>query len=132
MIKITSMILVSALLLMGCQTLSERKQADALNEILRSYHAMIRWGSVEQAKGFLEPNQAKGYVDATPGDLRVTHYEVVQGPTMMDSNHAVQTAFIQYVFEDSQVVRELVDRQTWEYDKDSGHWFLISPLPVFK
>ncbi|MCU7842273.1 MAG: asparagine synthetase [Candidatus Thiodiazotropha sp. (ex Monitilora ramsayi)] len=132
MIRITSLVLITTVLLMGCQTLSERKQADSLEEILRSYHAMIRWGSVEQARGFLDPKQAKESVDATPGDLRVTHYEVVQGPTMVGSTQAVQTAFIQYVFEDSQIVREVMDRQTWEYDTASERWFLVSPPPVFK
>jgi hypothetical protein len=120
------------MLLTGCQTLSERRQSEALNEVLRSYHAMIRWGSVAQARAFQNSKQTQGETAAVPKDLRVTQYEVVQGPAMVGPNKAVQTAIIQYVFEESQVVRELMDQQTWEYDADSERWFLVSPMPVFK
>ncbi|MCU7795534.1 MAG: asparagine synthetase [Candidatus Thiodiazotropha sp. (ex Myrtea spinifera)] len=132
MIRKVILIVAVTALLMGCQTLSERKQSDALQEILRSYEAMIRWGSVEQAKGFLRPGQVGEVEATTPRNMRVTHYEVVQGPTMLDSSRAMQTAIIQYVFEESQVVREMMNRQTWEYDQESERWFLVTPLPAFK
>jgi len=119
-------------LLMGCQSLSERKQADALQEMLRNYEAVIRWGSLDQARNFQQPERQSDTVAEVPRDLRVTHYEVVQGPSMLGPDRAVQTALVQYVFEDSQVVRDLVDRQTWEYDPESQSWHLISPLPEFK
>jgi hypothetical protein len=32
------------LLLVGCQTLSERRQAKELEEVLRNYEGVIRWG----------------------------------------------------------------------------------------
>lgn len=119
-------------LLAGCQTISERKQADDLQEVLRNYEAVIRWGSIDQARRFQSPGQADEPGAAVPGDLRVTHYEVVQGPTMVGGNSAVQTAVIQYVFEESQVVREMADRQTWRYEPEAERWFLASPLPTFK
>jgi hypothetical protein len=120
------------LLLSGCQTLSERKQADDLLAVLRDYEAVIRWSSLEQARRFLLPEKAGDTVATTPRDLRVTHYEVVQGPAMLSDGYAVQTAVIQYVFEESQVVHELVDQQHWHYDPEAEHWYLVSPLPVFK
>ena len=119
-------------LLAGCQSLSERKQADSLQEILRNYEAVIRWGSIDQARRFLSPDRQSEAVAPVPRDLRVTHYEVVQGPSMLGPQQAVQAALVQYVFEDSQVVRELVDRQTWQYMPESQSWYLISPLPEFK
>lgn len=132
MLKYMPIIWLAAVLLTGCQTLSERRQSEALNEVLRSYHAMIRWGSVEQAKAFQNSKQTQGETARVPKDLRVTQYEVVQGPTLVGPSKAVQTAIIQYVFEESQIVRELMDRQTWEYDAESERWFLVSPMPVFK
>jgi hypothetical protein len=93
---------------------------------------MIRWGSVEQARAFQNSVQSQGETATVPKDLRVTQYEVVQGPTMVGTDRAVQTAIIQYVFVESQIVRELMDRQTWEYDADSERWFLASPMPVFR
>jgi hypothetical protein len=119
-------------LLMGCQTISERKQANALQDVLRNYEAVIRWGSLDQARQFLPQDKQSDAAVQAPRDLRVTHYEVVQGPSMLGSDRAMQTAVVQYVFEESQVVRELVDRQTWELDPESQSWHLVSPLPEFK
>jgi hypothetical protein len=132
MLKSLSILLLVSLLLTGCQTLSERNQSEALNEVLRSYHAMIRWGSVQQAKAFQSSKQLQGETAAVPKDMRVTQYEVVQGPAMVGPDRAVQTAVIQYVFEESQIVHELMDQQIWEYDPEAERWFLISPMPVFK
>jgi len=124
--------ILAVLLLAGCQSLSERKQADALQEVLRNYEGVIRWGSVDQARRFLKPEAMDAPQALPTAPLRVTHYEVVQGPTMVDAGKAIQTALIQYVFVESQVVRELIDQQTWEYDLANESWYLASPLPIFK
>jgi hypothetical protein len=118
--------------LTGCQTLSERKQADALQEVLRTYGGVVRWGSVDQLRSFVHPEKAGEAVSEAPEQIRVTHYEVVQGPAMIDGDKAIQTALIQYVFVDSQVVKEVMDQQTWEYDAEQESWYLISPLPSLK
>jgi len=129
----TAIILAVALaLLVGCKSIGEHKQADALQEVLRNYEAAIRWGSLAQTRAFLTPEQRDTASFEVPKDLRVTHYEVVQGPAMLGRDRAVQTAIVQYVFEDSQVVRELTDSQLWIYDTAGEAWYLSSPLPVFK
>lgn len=132
MISRALILTICLVLLSGCQTISERKQADDLLEVLRDYEAVMRWSSLEQARRFLQPEKAGEMVATTPRDLRVTHYEVVQGPSMLGEDNAVQTAVIQYVFEESQVVHELVDQQHWRYDPEAKRWYLASPLPVFK
>ena len=119
-------------LIAGCQTLSERKQADALQEVLRNYGGVVRWGSIDQARRFLSPDTESEPASAALPPTRVTHYEVVQGPAMVDADTAIQTAVIQYVFVDSQVVKEIVDQQTWVYDPKLETWHLVSPLPEFK
>ncbi len=121
-------------LLSGCQTLSERKQADALQEVLRNYGGVVRWGSLDQLRRFKRPETETRSepVPEASAQIRVTHYEVVQGPAMVDGDKAIQTALIQYVFVDSQVVKEVVDQQTWEYDAEQESWYLISPLPSLK
>jgi hypothetical protein len=120
------------LLFAGCQTLSERKQSDALQEVLRNYEGVIRWGSIDQARRFQNPEAMGEALSETSSATRVTHYEVVQGPAIVDVNKVIQTAVIQYVFVDSQVVREVVDQQIWEYDPESERWYLTSPLPRLK
>jgi hypothetical protein len=117
------------LLFAGCQTLSERKQSEALQEVLRTYEGVIRWGSIAQARRFLRPEAEGEAPTQNSTALRVTHYEVVQGPSIVEANKAIQTAVIQYVFVDSQVVREVVDQQIWEYDLEGERWYLASPLP---
>ena len=119
-------------LLSGCQTLSEKKQSTKLEEVLRNYEGVIRWGAVEQIGRFHKPDAAEGLMRKPLQEMRVTQYEVVQGPTVVEENRAIQTAVIQYVFVESQVVRELMDQQTWEYDAEQERWYLISPMPEFK
>lgn len=120
------------LLLVGCQTLSERKRVDALQEVLRNYEGVIRWGSAEGSRRFLRPDAISGSMTKPAEEMRVTHYEVLQGPSMVEDGKAIQTAVIQYVFVASQVVREVVDQQIWEFDPKTERWYLISPLPDFK
>lgn len=120
------------ILLAGCQTLSEKKQSNKLEEVLRNYEGVIRWGSVEQIGRFYKSDAAEGLMNKPHEAMRVTQYDVVQGPTMVEDNRAIQTAVIQYVFVESQVVRELLDQQTWQYDLEQERWYLISPMPEFK
>ena len=119
-------------LLSGCQTLAEKRQSTKLEEVLRNYEGVIRWGAVEQIGRFYKPDAAEGLMKKPLQAIRVTQYEVVQGPTVVEDNRAIQTAVIQYVFVESQVVRELMDQQTWEYDAEQERWYLISPMPEFK
>ncbi len=127
--------LLAILLLAGCQSLSQRQQSDSLQQVLRNYEGVIRWGTVDQARRFLRPEalEAAPVAPVAPvAPMRVTHYEVVQGPSMVGEGKAMQTALIQYVFVESQVVREVVNQQTWEYDPAAESWYLVSPLPSFK
>ncbi|MEJ2694620.1 MAG: asparagine synthetase [Candidatus Thiodiazotropha sp.] len=122
---------LSLLLVAGCQSLGERKQADALQEVLRNYEAVIRWGNLDQASHFLRPEAASKALRKPDRELRVTHYEVVQGPSVVEKDKAIQTAVIQYVYVETQVVREIVDRQTWQFDPLEERWYLISSQPRF-
>lgn len=120
------------LLLAGCQTLSEHRQSDKLQEVLRNYEGVIRWGTSEQIGRFYKSDVVEDLLKKPQQAMRVTHYEVVQGPTVVEENRAIQTAVIQYVFVESQIVRELLDQQTWEYDSEQERWYLTSPMPDFK
>jgi hypothetical protein len=50
----------------------------------------------------------------------------------VEETKAIQTVVIQFVFQESQIVREIVDQQTWEYDPEVERWYLLSPLPRFE
>jgi uncharacterized lipoprotein len=119
-------------LLTACQSLGERKRAQSLQDTLRSYEATIRWSSGQQTAKFQAPETANTNALPEVKNIRVTSYEVVQGPTMLDEKRAVQVAIIQYVFQDSQVVKELADQQVWLYDEEDEKWYLNSQAPEFK
>jgi hypothetical protein len=63
-------------------------------------------------------------------NLRVIGYEVVQPPMMQADGSATQTVIIEYLFEDTQVVRRVTDRQLWRWDEQVGTWWLDSGLPA--
>ncbi len=129
-----SFIISLMLLLTGCQSLEERQRADSLQETLRSYEATIRWSSGQHAARFREPEQdtTLTQADSKPANIRITHYEVVQGPSMLGDKRAIQTAVIQYVLQDNQVVREITDQQVWLYDEAQQKWYLNSQVPEFR
>jgi hypothetical protein len=122
------------MLITACQTLGEHQRADMLVSTLRSYEAAIRWTSGKQLQPFLPPNKddKETTVETSSKPIRVTHYEVVQGPSMIEENRAVQTAVIQYVLQERQIVRELTDQQDWRYHEDTETWHLYSPPPKFE
>ncbi|MCU7920138.1 MAG: asparagine synthetase [Candidatus Thiodiazotropha sp. (ex Epidulcina cf. delphinae)] len=132
MLRVLLILLPMSVLLAACQTLGEHQRAESLEDILRRYEAAIRWSSGRQAHNFLSPELAKSEIPPVQRDVRVTHYEVVQGPTMLGDIRAVQTVVIQYVFQDSQVVREISDQQDWRYDEEAEVWHLHSQVPAFK
>jgi hypothetical protein len=119
-------------MLSACKTLGEHKRAQSLQDTLRSYEATVRWSSGQHAVKFQAPDTATTEILPGRNNIRVTGYEVIQGPTMLGEKRAVQTAVIQYVLQDSQVVKELADQQVWLYDETDEKWYLNSQVPEFK
>ncbi|MCU7891919.1 MAG: asparagine synthetase [Candidatus Thiodiazotropha sp. (ex Ustalcina ferruginea)] len=131
MLKRLLILLFLLSMLSACQTLGERQRAQSLQDILRRYEATMRWSSGQQASKFKSTEHVEMEVKPARKDIKVTHYEVVQGPSMLGDMRAVQIAVIQYVFQDSQIVKEITDQQEWLYDEESEMWYLNSPVPVF-
>jgi hypothetical protein len=132
MYRLHIIILPFLIQLVACQTLGEHTRAETLETTLRNYEGSIRWTSGQQAYQYLPPDHKDKDYKPTSKNIRVTHYEVVQGPTMLGEDKAIQTAVIQYVLQDSQVLKELVDKQQWGYDEEEEVWHLYSPVPVFE
>lgn len=123
--------LFMVLSLSSCQTISERSRANELQDTLSAYESTIRWGALVKAQDFRDPEKPVWQPSPMPDRLRVTHYEVIQGPSMLEEDKAVQTALIQYVFENEQVVREVMDQQIWRYNEELERWLLDSDPPDF-
>jgi len=93
---------------------------------VRAYEAIARWGDLLKLYAFVEPG-AKVELPPTLGKVRVTHYEAGDMRELPDGRWA-QTAVIEYVLTDQQVVRKVIDRQVW-HSPDGGKSWFRNPLP---
>ncbi len=126
--------LLATMLLSGCQTLGERKQSTALEDTLRLYSGIVRWGALRKAYSFRNPESEEALDEIPEGlhNIRITSYEVTQGPIMRDETTAIQTVHIEYIHKDVQVIRTLQDKQVWHYNDEKESWTLTSKIPLFK
>ena len=117
----------------GCGAVTKDKRAVTLQNATNGYQAALRWGYYENAYGFLAPDIRDKTPNPTlkPG-LRLTGYDVIQQPVMLDENKATQIVAIEYLYEDRQVVKRLTDRQLWHWDDAKKTWWLMTGLPKFE
>lgn len=129
--------LFSAFLLSACAGLpGSGVDKDALNSTLDRYGSAIRWGEFAQASLYLRkpgatelPKPEKTLAD---GSVRVTRYVRQQVRLDNQQGRADVLVMIEYHGSFDTRIRELQDRQVWQYDADSGRWWLESGLPAFK
>lgn len=124
----------TVLLLTGCliENIQKQKQADALEATLSSYSNAVRWGYFDHAYNFRKSE--KGKYPTPPErlkEIRVTSYDVIHPPTMVEEDIAVQQVVIKYYHTESQRLKSLQDRQVWVYDSETQRWYLDSPMPEF-
>ncbi len=120
-----------ALLLCGCGTLLDGRKAERLEATLSHYGSALRWGYYDSAFAVRDPEQASAPLPDMR-NVRLTGYEVAQSPLMEGDDIAVQVVRIEYVREDEQRVRAIIDAQRWRYDAERKTWWLTSPLPGFR
>ena len=132
-IYLLTVLLLFTFLLSGCETIGEKKRTAKLENTLRAYESALRWSYFDLARNMALPKK-DALEKPIPNleNIRVTSYEVTQPPVMVDPDTAVQMAEIRYVRKDSQVVREVRDRQIWRYDEENKRWGLDSEIPPFK
>ena len=125
--------LISCLLvfLVGCQTLHYGDKPKDLAYKVSAFEDTVRWGALEKMVLFLKPNEGET-IRAQEGldNIRVTSYEA-SPLTKVDETRWVQTAVINYVLTDRQIVRQLVDQQVWESEDEGKTWFRTTPVPRF-
>ncbi|WP_456379384.1 hypothetical protein [Thiolapillus sp.] len=127
-------ILAFMLLTSGCATVEKASKNQKMHERLKAYAHEVRWGALEALPAYLRPAMVAQQKDIAkdPANIRVTEYEVVVPPSPAGENQIVQTARINYLFRDRQVVRTLVDQQSWEYEPETKQWFRINTIPAFE
>lgn len=129
-IILSALIIAMGFLLQSCKTNPFDKSGEKLTEITNSYEATMRWGRIENAYQFLLPElQEQAVIPAGLGNVRVTHYEVVSGPTQVSESRMTQLVLIQYLYRDQQVIKELLDKQVWDRPDGGEDWFRANPVP---
>lgn len=124
-------VLLTLWVLGGCQTPGETRKANLLDSTVTGYGAALRWGHYESALSVRDPELGESPLPDVK-NLRLTGYEVVSPPVMIDEVTAVQVVRIEYVREDEQRVHSLMDQQRWRYDPELKAWWLASPFPEFR
>ena len=126
-------VLLAVQLLGGCQTLAEKRQSTRLEKALHAYELIMRWGDLGNIDQFaLASDTAQSSEILENADkIRVTHYEVLSGPVAIDADTVMQQVLIRYIVRDTQVQKELLDRQVWRYVPEQKTWKRISKPPRF-
>lgn len=128
-VRITTL-LALLLLLTGCQTFGQRQMEIRLENTLNKYSTAMRWSYLDKAHGFLQPELLKTESLAKDWqNIRVTRYDVVQQPAMLDESKASQVVSISFVLRDQQVEKQIMDKQLWVYDDETGKWYRGNPQP---
>ena len=134
MARIKSYIILMALLLAGCASVSEMRRMDEFEQIANAYERAIRWSDFETASAFLK-DQENPTLPAQIERLnqyQVTSYKVKQFLPSADKSQVIVFASVQYFNKSGLIVKNLVHRQLWKYDTEKAGWFLISGLPDFQ
>jgi hypothetical protein len=125
------LLLLIALLTTACQTNRFGEVPEQLGYRALAFGDVVRWGALEKMYVFGKPD-ADEPVKIPEGlhNVRVTSYELAQGLTEIKPMRWKQTAVIDYVLTDQQVVRQLIDHQFWVSD-DGKIWYRENPPPQF-
>jgi hypothetical protein len=120
-------------LLTGCASLTHESESRALETTLVAYGNAIRWGDIQQALPFVDPETVKTH-PLTPLDLqrykqvRFVSY-IEQAPVPAGPHQVRQVVKIGLLNVNTQTERDIVDNQLWRYDEASKHWHIVSGLP---
>jgi hypothetical protein len=126
---------LSGLLLGGCGTIGNDSRNTSFQAATFGYESALRWGRFESAFGYLDPDLRKDKeLPTSLKGLRVTGYEIIPAPLAANESEelATQSAKIDYYYDDRNVLKSLVDHQTWRYDGKLNNWWLTTGLPKFK
>jgi hypothetical protein len=125
------LLLLAVLSLSGCMSLEERKKDAALDTTLSHYRTAMRWGHWDTLFSYRDASAPQA-PDIKTENIRVTAYEIRQPPVPISDEQVSQVVEIQYVVEDQQRLRKVLDKQDWRHDKENNQWRLHSAFPDFR
>ncbi|MHA6206094.1 hypothetical protein ACXU4B_16835 [Dyella soli] len=118
-------------LLGGCAT-DQRK--DTLTTTLNAYASAMRWGDFPTALQFVDPKVREEHPVSSLEMARYQQYKVSgydddKGPRPQGKEEVTQVVQINLVNVNTQSERTVTDHQTWRYDAEGKHWWLVTGLP---
>ncbi len=127
----SSLLAVVLLALAGC--FPAKKNMLLLDDTLSSYGTAIRWGNMEDALSFVDPEVLKAH-PLTKLDLDRYHQVQIttyndQPPVRVNELEVHQVVEIGLVNTNTQAARSIIDKQVWRLDEKANHWWLMSGLP---
>ena len=92
----------------------------------------MRWGELENMYAFYKEADGEQVVIQQGLDrIRVTGYEA-SPLTQIGEMRWGQTAVIDFVLTDRQIVRQVTDQQIWVSDDKGKTWLRETPVPQFR
>ena len=126
------LLLAMVLVLTACQTARHGTAPEKLVHRTQGFEDVVRWGALQKMVVFTKIDPDKPVtIPAGLDNVRVTGYELASGLTEVTPTRWRQTAVIDYVLTDRQIVRQLIDHQIWASDDDGKSWYRENPLPQF-
>lgn len=127
------LLIAAALSLTACQTSAPwDKVPDKLVRQTQTFEAVVRWGELENMYAFYKAGDDEQVV-IQPGldRIKVTGYEA-SPLTQIGELRWGQTAVIDYVLTDRQIVRQITDQHVWVSDDKGKTWLRETPIPEFR
>ncbi len=132
--RVFILVLVLLFTIPACRTNPFSEIPEHLESQVKTFEGVVRWGALEKMYLFLKPNPDNP-IKVQPGldNVRVTGYEIGNPLSRLEDGRWVQTVVIDYVLQDRQIVRQIVDYQVWVRDDEDGKkWYRENSLPQFR
>lgn len=110
-----------------------RKQRTALEEIQNAYGSTIRWGSAEDAIGYLDPEYRKAHPLT---DLELRRFEQIRissyrerSAGQLPDGTMERRVEIGVINVNTQAERQVMVREVWRWDAEGKRWWQTTGLP---
>jgi len=123
-------LVIALVLLAACASGPDSRKQE---ETLYVYASAIRWGHIDEALSFVDPETLASKpltaVDrARFEQVQVAGYQV-KSSAAPSKDELLQVVEIRIVNRHTQVERVISDRQRWRWDSQAKRWWLVSGLP---
>jgi hypothetical protein len=139
LLKYLVLILLTTVLLQGCETLETHKKNNSLNDTMQLYRESLRWEEWASVLSLYKPkhDQADVSNDFQPQDLQMLENikvtDVVKSGINInnDQTGAHTSIVIEYHLSNSNKIQKINHPMDWWYNKEYKTWFTSTPLPDF-